>query len=110
MSTPPDLYLAEVLYESGAVHFRYARVPSQDRQRWLRHGLFVEYSPAGEVISEGEYVLGQEHGLWRDFYPNGQLAAEGTYEHGLEASDWRYWNERGEEETCHVNHSSSRGT
>ena len=109
MSTPADLNLAEVLYESGAVHFRYARVLSQDGQRWLRHGLYIEYSPTGAIISEGEYFSGQEHGPWRDFYPNGQLAAQGTYEHGSEAGDWRYWNEHGEEETRNVKGSSSRG-
>ena len=98
MNADTNLNIAEIPYESGKIHFRYARVLSSDHTRWLRHGLFVEYSENGTVISEGTYVDGREQGLWRDYYPNGALAAEGHYEQGRECGAWRHWNEQGVEE------------
>ena len=71
---------------------------SPDGSKWVRHGLFVEYSECGSVVSEGHYLNRLEHGHWRDFYPSGQMAASGQYEHGAEVGPWHYWNERGEEE------------
>jgi antitoxin component YwqK of YwqJK toxin-antitoxin module len=93
-----DLNIAEIPYESGAVRYRYSRVQSPDGGRWLRHGLFVEYSQSGTVISEGHYLNGAEHGEWKDFHPNGQLAARGQYEHGAEVGEWQYWDEQGNPE------------
>jgi antitoxin component YwqK of YwqJK toxin-antitoxin module len=90
-----DLHIAEIPYETGEVRFRYARIQSPDGLRWIRHGLFCEYHKNGQVISEGNYVHGQEHGLWRDYYENGQPAAEGEYRHGVEVGHWRYWNPDG---------------
>jgi antitoxin component YwqK of YwqJK toxin-antitoxin module len=92
---PAELNIAEVPYESGALHFRYSRILAADGKRWLRHGLFVEYSDNGTILSEGNYHLGKEQGLWRDYYPNGNPAAEGTYEAGLEHGVWRFWDETG---------------
>ncbi len=90
-----DLEIAEILYESGAVRFRYARHKSADGTRWIRHGLFVAYHENGKAKSEGTYDEGTEHGLWRDFFENGQLAAEGHYDHGNEVGEWKYWNSDG---------------
>ena len=73
----PDLEIAETFYENGTVHYRYAHYPSEDGARWVRHGLFVEYSEAGSVKSEGHNEHGFEHGEWRDFHDNGQIAAQG---------------------------------
>ncbi|WP_396269484.1 toxin-antitoxin system YwqK family antitoxin [Ideonella sp.] len=87
-----ELNIAEVLYETGEVRFRYARIRSVDGSSWIRHGPFCEYGRSGQVISEGTYVLGSEQGVWRDFYENGQLAAEGEYRDGVELGHWRYWN------------------
>jgi antitoxin component YwqK of YwqJK toxin-antitoxin module len=98
MSDRAELNIAEIPYESGSIRFRYSRFLAPDGQRWLRHGRFVEYAENGSVISEGQYVDGQEHGSWRDFHPNGQLAAEGSYEHGLEHGEWRFWDEQGNQE------------
>ena len=85
------LLLAEIPHASGAIRFRYARIMSSDGTRWIRHGLFIEYSEAGVVIAEGQYVNGSEHGLWREFYPNGSPAAEGEYQSGREVGVWRFW-------------------
>lgn len=90
-----ELIIAEVLYETGEVHFRFSRMLSEDRTRWIRHGLFCEYAKNGQVISEGTYEFGKESGSWRDYYSNGQLAAEGRYESGEEVEEWRYWDEDG---------------
>jgi hypothetical protein len=98
MADPVDLEIAEILYESGAVKFRYARVLSPDRTRWIRHGLFVAYDETGAAVLQGQYVEGKEEGLWRDFYPDGQPAAEGRYQKGLEVGVWRHWNSDGTEE------------
>jgi tetratricopeptide (TPR) repeat protein len=99
IAVPPsaDLNIAEVPYDSGQVRFRYARVKSADGASWIRHGLFVEYSKTGQVLSEGSYVQGQEHGPWRDFHPNGQIAAQGEYVEGKEHGTWRFWDESGVE-------------
>lgn len=93
-----ELHIAEIPYESGQIHFRYSRYLSEDKTRWIRDGLYVEYSENGAVVSEGVYVNGYEHGLWRDFHPNGQIAAEGKYNHGQEDGVWRFWSENGTEE------------
>ena len=74
-----DLHIAEIPYESGAIHFRYSRFPSEDGTRWIRHGLFVEYSESGVVLAEGNYNNGKEEGLWCSYHDNGQKAAEGHY-------------------------------
>lgn len=41
MTIEADLNIAEIPCESGAVNFRYARVMSTGKTRWIRHGLFV---------------------------------------------------------------------
>jgi antitoxin component YwqK of YwqJK toxin-antitoxin module len=91
-----DLELAEVLYPSGVVQFRYARYLAADGSRWIRHGNFRTYYPDGTLASEGAYEHGQESGLWRDYHPNGQLAAEGHFEGGAEVGTWSYWSAEGE--------------
>lgn len=91
----PDLNIAEIPYETGQLHYRYARYMSDDGTRWIRHGLFMAYHLNGNLASEGSYDHGLEHGLWRDYHENGKLAAEGQYEKGKEVGQWRYWNEDG---------------
>jgi antitoxin component YwqK of YwqJK toxin-antitoxin module len=91
----PELNIAEIPYEDGEIHYRYARYMSDDGTRWVRHGLFRAYHPNGVLASEGSYVDGQEHGLWTDYHENGQIAARGRYEKGEEASGWEFWNEDG---------------
>jgi antitoxin component YwqK of YwqJK toxin-antitoxin module len=90
-----ELNIAEVLYPSGALRYRYSRYLAADGRRWIRHGLFVEYREDGTIASEGTYEHGVEHGVWKDFHPNGQLAALGDYDHGTEAENWTYWNAEG---------------
>lgn len=90
-----DLNIAEILYESGEVHYRYTRYMSDDGSRWLRHGLFRAYHPDGTLASEGHYVDGLEDGPWRDFHANGNVAAEGFYEQGKEVGTWKFWHEDG---------------
>ena len=90
-----DLDIAEIPYEDGATHYRYVRYMSEDKTRWIRHGLFLAYHPNGALASEGTYVDGQEHGLWTDYHPNGQMAARGYYENGKEVDGWEFWNADG---------------
>lgn len=101
MTNPADLSIAEVPYESGELHFRFSRYMSQDGSRWVMHGLFQEYHPNGQIISEGWYEHGLEQGMWRDYFPNGQPAAEGLYENGKEGGEWRYWNRDGTPQPRH---------
>jgi hypothetical protein len=110
MTIEADLNIAEIPYGSGAIRFRYARVMSPDKTRWIRHGLFVEYHENGTVVSEGQYVDGKEDGLWRDFHPNGQPASEGRYREGQEVGVWRFWSpteskNRAQISTCDGPHS-----
>jgi antitoxin component YwqK of YwqJK toxin-antitoxin module len=89
------LNIAEIPYETGETRFRYARKLSPDGTKWIREGLFVEYSRAGQILSEGEYINGVEVGIWRDYFENGQIAAEGRYQDGKEEGTWHFWNEDG---------------
>ena len=92
------LNIAEIPYESGALHFRYARYMSPDQSRWIRHGLFQAYHPSGKLASEGSYENDVEHGLWRDYHETGSLAAEGYYDRGAEVGVWRFWSADGTEQ------------
>lgn len=49
------LYIAEILYETGQVYFRYSRKMSDDRTKWIRHGQFTEYHQNGNIMSTGMY-------------------------------------------------------
>ena len=93
-----DLNIAEILYASGSVQFRYARYLADDGSKWIRHGLFEAYHEDGGLASSGNYTHDLEHGLWRDFHENGQLAAEGHYENGKEVGTWNFWNADGQKE------------
>jgi len=96
------LHIAEIHYDSGEVRFRYMRQMSEDGSKWIRHGLFVEYSTSGQVLCEGDYVDGMENGLWRDYHENGQLAAEGRYRAGKKHGVWRFWADDGSPEDDEV--------
>ncbi|WP_322095088.1 toxin-antitoxin system YwqK family antitoxin [Paraburkholderia bannensis] len=98
MSTEVDLNIAEIPHESGGIKFRYSRMMSADKTRWIRHGLFSAFHENGVLASEGHYAHGKEEGVWRDFHENGQLAAEGTYLGGEQSGLWRYWSADGAEE------------
>jgi len=92
------LHIAEIPYEDGTRHFRYARIPSADGTRWIKHGPFSAHHPNGTLSSEGMYVNGQEHGLWTEYHSNGQMAARGHYEDGKEVGHWEFWNSDGSPE------------
>jgi len=95
MAIQAELNIAEILYESGAVRFRYTRILASDGARWIRHGLFVEYSQDGTIVSEGHYLNDKENGPWRDYHLNGKPASEGSYLEGREVGIWRFWNAEG---------------
>ena len=90
------LHIAEILYETGELHFRYCRKMSPDGTKWIREGYFAEYYKNGNLASEGNYVDGLEEGIWKDYHENGILAAEGSYSKGQEIGTWRYYAENGE--------------
>jgi antitoxin component YwqK of YwqJK toxin-antitoxin module len=95
----PKLDIAEILYDTGEVHYRYSRKMSKDGTKWIREGAFVEYHRDGSVASEGQYDDGLETGLWKDYHENGVLAAEGEYREGEEVGVWRFYDEQGELES-----------
>ena len=90
-----DWSIAEIPYKSGETHYLYSRYLSEDKSRWIKHGLFRSFYENGQLQSEGQYQHGAEEGLWRDFHENGQLAAEGSYHQGEEMGEWRFWNDDG---------------
>ena len=98
MSESDTLHLAETLYESGSLKWRYSRRLSADGTHWIRHGLFFAYTECGRLDSEGEYRDGKEEGLWRDYHVNGRIAAEGVYLGGKEEGVWRFFDADGKEE------------
>lgn len=57
------LHIAEILYETGEIHFRYSRKMSDDKTKWIRDGLFTEYYQNGNIASTGLYDNGLENGL-----------------------------------------------
>lgn len=89
------LYIVEIPYETGEIHFRYSRKMSADETRWIREGHFTEYYQNGNVASEGDYIDGLEDGYWKDYYENGKIAAEGYYLKGEETGKWCYYDEQG---------------
>lgn len=102
METEKVLYIAEIMYETGELRFRYSRKMSPDGTRWIRDGRFEEFYKNGNLASEGNYDDGLEEGYWKDYHENGKLAAEGYYSKGKETGTWRYYDEDGrleEEET-----------
>jgi hypothetical protein len=98
-SSDDVLHIAEIPYETGELHYRYARALNADGTRWIRHGLYQEFHQNGQLASEGSYENGLEQGLWRDWFPNGQLAAEGYYQAGEETGQWRFWHYDGTPES-----------
>ena len=46
------LYLAEIPYETGEIHYRYSRRMSDDETQWIRDGLFTEYYQNGNLEEE----------------------------------------------------------
>lgn len=95
MENEKVLYIAEIPYETGEVHFRYSRRLSEDGTKWIRDGLFTEYYQNGNVASTGLYEDGLENGHWIDYHENGQIAAEGDYVNGEESGKWSYYDENG---------------
>lgn len=95
MSQEDVLDIAEIPYDTGKLHYRYARCRSADGTTWVRHGPFQAFHPDGQLASEGYYDHGKESGHWRDFHANGQLAAEGHYRDGVECGTWRFWDSAG---------------
>lgn len=89
------LYMAEIPYETGELHFRYSRKMSPDGTKWIRDGLYQKFYKNGNVASEGSYREGLEEGAWKDYHENGNLAAEGYYSNGKETGIWRYYDEDG---------------
>lgn len=90
-----NLYIAEILYETGEVHFRYSRKMADDGTKWIRHGQFTEYHLNGNIMSTGLYDEGLETGHWKDYHENGNIAAEGDYRGGKEIGKWLYYDENG---------------
>ena len=53
MENEKVLYIAEIPYETGEIHFRYSCRLSEDGTKWIRDGLFTEYYQNGNVASTG---------------------------------------------------------
>ncbi|MDE7249577.1 MAG: hypothetical protein K2N82_06755 [Lachnospiraceae bacterium] len=47
------LYIAEIPYETGEIHYRYSRKLSDDETRWIREGFFTAYYRNGSIESTG---------------------------------------------------------
>ena len=98
MQTDSVLYIAEILYETGELRYRYSRKMSPDGTMWIRDGFFEEYYQNGSLASEGLYNDGLEDGYWKDYHENGNIAAEGYYSEGKEIGKWIYYDEQGKVE------------
>jgi len=98
MTVNEHLEIAEIVSESGSVKYRYSRYLTEDRSRWIRHGLFVAYFPDGSVASEVNYSHGVEDGASRDYHSNGRIAATGFYKAGKEHGQWEFFDIEGRPE------------
>lgn len=98
ISDPGNLLIAEIPYEGGQIHFRFAYVPSEDGSKAVRHGLFVQYREDGTIACEGNFERDLEHGIWRDYHENGMLAAQGYYSYGKHEGPWQFWSSDGKDE------------
>ena len=88
MENEKVLYIAEIPYETGEIHFRYSCRLSEDGTKWIRDGLFTEYYQNGNVASTGLYEDDLENAHWIDYHENGLIAAEGDYVNGEGAGKW----------------------
>jgi len=52
---------------------------SNDGDKYLREGHWVEYYPSGKVKNSGQYHRNNPVGTWQKFYPNGNLMRTCSY-------------------------------
>jgi len=57
------------------------------------HGHWQYFYPSGELVDEGDYVMGAKQGTWKHYYRNSTVASIGNYvdnkKHGL----WQFYRE-----------------
>jgi antitoxin component YwqK of YwqJK toxin-antitoxin module len=87
--------IAEILYETGELRYRYERRLDEDEAKWIRDGIFKSFYLSGKISSEGHYRDGLEEGMWCTYHENGQLASRGIYSAGQESGDWEFWDKDG---------------
>jgi hypothetical protein len=61
----------------------------------LLDGPWVEYTPDGEKLTEGEFIEGARAGHWVFWRPDGSKRAEGSYLTGVKQGAWTSWHENG---------------
>ena len=51
--------------------------------KYLNHGKYLEYSPRGYLLLEGEYSAGKKAGKWIEWDEEGKKVSEKWYENGV---------------------------
>ena len=54
--------------------------------KWLNHGEYKEWSTAGQVLLEGQFVKGKKEGLWIQYDESGKKVAQKWFENGVETT------------------------
>ncbi len=76
-----------ILHEDGSLR---AEVHTKDG---LLDGPWIEYTPEGQKISEGQFIEGARAGRWVFWRPDGSKRAEGRYAAGVKQGPWTSWHE-----------------
>ena len=62
---------------------------------FVRHGVYREWFPNGQLMETGSYRHGQREGAWSHFFESGQPQWQGEYLAGARTGRWRSWSEDG---------------
>lgn len=90
-----------VVHEGGEVFLELANgrlkvVWNGNAYALVPDGPWRDWTPAGEVLQEGEYAEGAKRGTWTTYHPSGAgIATRGSYSNGRLEGDFESWHPNG---------------
>ena len=90
-------FLAPTAVQTAADDFwtlQFAKYEPQGEE--LRHGLWQEWYPNGQLKLRGEYRLDKKVDQFTYWHSNGQKAAEGNYDADKHDGTWVWWHQNGQ--------------
>ncbi len=88
---PYNLIAQERFYDTGEILANYTITPDS-----LKHGLYVEYFPNGQIHRRMQYLRDQLNGLYKSFYPSGAMASQYSYVNGVAHGPYYWYHENGQ--------------
>ncbi|MEO0897862.1 MAG: hypothetical protein AAFY71_15755 [Bacteroidota bacterium] len=75
-----DPNVVQTYWQNGQVKEKRFYSPNYDREEG-RYKIW-QYDELGQLLAEGEMVLGKKDGEWKDYHPNGEIKFKGFYKLG----------------------------